>query len=100
MFALSIVEKLGAEDLTRGRDIAGTGTVDLEGRVGAIGGIHQKLIAARRNGARVFLLPRDNLAEARRGAPRGLELVPVGTVDEALAYLRGNHPAQAAAGNP
>jgi len=97
MFTLSIVEKLGAQDLTRDRDIAGTGTVDLEGHVGPIGGIHQKLVAAKRIGARVFLLPRDNLAEARRGAPRGLALVPVSTVDDALGFLRGG-AVQAASG--
>jgi PDZ domain-containing protein len=96
MFSLSIVEKLGPQDLTGDRDIAGTGTVDLDGRVGPIGGIRQKLIAAKRIGAKVFLLPRENLAEARRGAPRDLTLVPVGTVDDALAFLRGAPAARAA----
>jgi len=97
MFALSIVEKLGPEDLTRNRKIAGTGTIDYDGKVGPIGGIQQKLIAARRTGATIFLCPADNYGEARRGTPRGLELVSVRTIDDALAFLRGDTPAAAPA---
>lgn len=97
MFTLAIVDKLSEEDLTGGRRIAGTGTVDLDGNVGPIGGIRQKLIAAAREGADIFLTPRGNYEEARRFAPSGLTLVPVATVDEALAYLRQEHPAEAKA---
>jgi PDZ domain-containing protein len=96
MFALSIVEKLGPEDLTRDRKIAGTGTIDYDGNVGPIGGIQQKLIAARRTGATIFLCPSDNYAEAKQGKPRGLELIPVKTIDEALIFLRRNDSAAAA----
>jgi PDZ domain-containing protein len=96
MFALSIVEKLGPEDLTRGRKVAGTGTIDYGGKVGPIGGIQQKLIAARRTGATIFLCPQDNYDEARRGTPRGLDLVPVRTIDEALSFLRRDDTAAAA----
>jgi PDZ domain-containing protein len=96
MFALSIVEKLGKEDLTRDREIAGTGTIDNDGNVGPIGGIQQKLIAARRTGATIFLCPYDNYDEAKQGKPRGLDLIPVKTIDEALIFLRRGSSAAAA----
>lgn len=57
MFALGIIDKVGKEDLTDGRFIAGTGTIDSKGAVGPIGGIELKMLAARRAGATVFLAP-------------------------------------------
>lgn len=92
MFALSIVDSLTPDDLTGGAIIAGTGAIDTDGNVGAIGGIQQKIVGAlnRDEGpaARVFLVPEDNFAEAR-GAPVDDEilLVPVGTLNEALDVL-------------
>jgi PDZ domain-containing protein len=97
MFALSIIDKLTKEDLTGGRRIAGTGEIFLDGRVGRIGGISEKLVAARRQGATVFLVPDGNCAEARRSAPHGLHLVRVATLRDALAYLR--QPPAAAVGS-
>jgi PDZ domain-containing protein len=94
IFALSIIDKLTEEDLTGGRRIAGTGEILLDGRVGRIGGISEKLVAARRQGATVFLVPAGNCAEARRSVPDGLRLVKVATLDDALNYLR--QPATAA----
>jgi PDZ domain-containing protein len=94
IFALSIIDKLTEEDLTGGRRIAGTGEILLDGRVGRIGGISEKLVAARRQGATVFLVPEGNCAEARQAAPDGLRLVKVATLDDALNYLR--QPATAA----
>jgi len=88
MFTLSIIDKLTKEDLTGGRRIAGTGEIFLDGRVGRIGGIGEKLVAARRQGATVFLVPEGNCAEARRVAPDGLRLVKVANLHDALTYLR------------
>jgi Lon-like protease len=88
MFTLSIIDKLTKEDLTGGRRIAGTGEISLDGRVGRIGGISEKLVAARRQGATVFLVPAGNCAEARRAVPKGLHLVKVTALHDALAYLR------------
>jgi PDZ domain-containing protein len=99
MFALSIIEKLGKEDLTGDRLIAGTGILDFDGNVGEIGGIRQKMIAAKRRGATVFLTPIGNYDEARRVKPDGLEVVPVRTVRDALVYLRRTSPSRAA-GSP
>jgi PDZ domain-containing protein len=88
MFALGIVDKLRPADLTGGMFIAGTGTIDDDGVVGPIGGIQQKLVAARHAGATVFLVPAGNCAEAAAATPDGLRLVKVASVDQALASLQ------------
>jgi PDZ domain-containing protein len=87
MMALGIIDKLEPVDLTGGRIIAGTGTIDDNGRVGPIGGVPQKIIGAVDAGATVFLTPRDNCAEAVSNAVPGLLLVEVDTLDTALAAL-------------
>ncbi|MDQ6875783.1 MAG: PDZ domain-containing protein [Actinomycetota bacterium] len=87
MFALAIVDLLTPADLTGGMFIAGTGTIDGTGTVGPIGGIHQKLVAAKRAGAVVFLTPAANCAEASQLIPHGLRLVKVTTLRDALAAL-------------
>ncbi|MEU5787724.1 PDZ domain-containing protein [Micromonospora purpureochromogenes] len=87
MFALGIVDKLEPADLTGGKIIAGTGTIDDEGRVGPIGGIAQKLVGAKKAGAKVFLVPADNCAEAVRNPQPDLPLIRVGSLDEALTAL-------------
>jgi PDZ domain-containing protein len=87
MFALSIVDKLQPGSLTGGKHIAGTGEMAPDGKVGAIGGIAQKMRGARKVGATVFLVPAANCAEARRSVPDGLQLVRVETLRGALAAL-------------
>jgi PDZ domain-containing protein len=87
MFALGIVDKLEPGSLTAGRFIAGTGTIDDAGVVGPIGGIQQKLIGARHNGATVFLVPADNCAEALSSPPAGLKLVKVASLRGAVTEL-------------
>ena len=107
VFALSIIDLLGPEDLTGGEVIAATGTIDAEGVVGPIGGIVQKVLGATspdegRTPASVFLVPRSNLDEAR-GAPvdREVLLVPVDTLEDAVRALidlgQGRRPADALA---
>jgi PDZ domain-containing protein len=97
MFALGIIDKLDPEDLTGGAVIAGTGSIDAQGNVGPIGGVPQKLVAARNLGATAFLVPSPNCAEAVANAQPGLTLVRVDTLAEAvdgLAALRaGREPA-------
>jgi len=88
MFALGILEKVGQEELTGGRFIAGTGTIDFAGKVGPIGGIQLKMIAAREQGATVFLVPKDNCADALQRPPAGLQMVKVETLEGALDALR------------
>lgn len=87
MFALGILEKIGPQDLTGGRFVAGTGTINVDGSVGPIGGIPLKLIAAKHKGATAFLVPADNCAEASRKPPAGLKLVKVDSLTSALSAL-------------
>ncbi|MDH6575568.1 PDZ domain-containing protein [Kitasatospora sp. MAP5-34] len=87
MFSLGIVDKLTPNDITGGKFIAGTGTIDDDGKVGPIGGIAMKLIAARDKGAEYFFTPSDNCAEASKNTPGGLRLIKVDTLDGALKAL-------------
>jgi PDZ domain-containing protein len=89
MWALGLYDLLTPADLTQGRTIAGTGAIDRSGTVFPIGGVSEKLIAARRAGADVFLVPRQNLAEAKASAG-GLRLIPVGSLQDALDFLRSS----------
>jgi Lon-like protease len=88
MFTLGIIDKLTPQQETGGLHVAGTGTMDENGNVGAIGGIRQKMAAARADGATIFLVPASNCAEALRQVPDGLRLIKVTTVDDALAGLQ------------
>ncbi|MFD1507490.1 PDZ domain-containing protein [Georgenia yuyongxinii] len=83
MFALGIIDTLTPGEMTGGQDIAGTGTMNLAGEVGAIGGIRQKLIGARRDGAEWFLAPLRNCDEVVGHVPDGLQVVAVATMEEA-----------------
>ncbi|MGW7077522.1 YlbL family protein [Streptomyces sp. NPDC054866] len=87
MFALGIVDKLTPEDLTGGKFVAGTGTIDAKGKVGPIGGIGMKTVGARAKGAEYFLTPKDNCATAAKDVPDGLTLVKVDTIDDAVDAL-------------
>jgi PDZ domain-containing protein len=85
-FALEIYDRLTHRSLSRGRRIAVTGTVGLDGTVGPIGGVRQKAIAASAAGADLMLVPVANLAEARANAG-GVRVVGVRTFDEAKKVL-------------
>ncbi|MER7724029.1 PDZ domain-containing protein [Streptomyces sp. NPDC096323] len=87
MFSLGIVDKLTPGQLTGGKFIAGTGTIDDKGKVGPIGGINMKLVGARNAGARYFLTPDENCKAAASDTPDGLTLVRVKTIDDAKKSL-------------
>ncbi|MBC6462003.1 PDZ domain-containing protein [Actinomadura sp. HBU206391] len=87
MFSLAIFDKLTPGSLTGGRFIAGTGTITPEGEVGPIGGIQQKMIAAREAGATAFLTPARNCVEAAQAAPKGLRLIKADTLHSAVTSL-------------
>ncbi|MDR3082660.1 MAG: hypothetical protein LBV60_17330 [Streptomyces sp.] len=97
LFSLGIIDKLHGDgsggDLTGGRTVAGTGTIDASGRVGAVGGVALKTQAAYRDGASVFLVPKAECADAKAELPKGLRLVPVttlkGAVDALVALEQG-----------
>jgi PDZ domain-containing protein len=90
MQTLSLYNRLTENDITQGRRIAGTGTINANGSVGPIGGVRQKVISAVRANVDVFFVPADDYAEAleelstQRSAMR---LVPVATFQEALRAL-------------
>ncbi|MCX4729618.1 PDZ domain-containing protein [Streptomyces sp. NBC_01363] len=87
MFSLGIVDKLTPGNLTGGKFVAGTGTIDDKGKVGPIGGINMKLVGARNAGARYFLTPDENCKAAASDTPSGLTLVKVKTIDDAKKSL-------------
>jgi len=85
-FALDVMEELG-HNVDHGLRVAATGTIDLEGRVGPIGGVKQKVLGARKSGVDVFLVPAgDNAREAARYAD-GLKIIPVQSFRQALRAL-------------
>jgi PDZ domain-containing protein len=87
MFTLELINQLTDEDITRGRRIAGTGTIDRDGVVGPIGGVQQKVFGAIRAGADHVLVPAANYEDALVAAGDDISVVRVETVDDALAFL-------------
>jgi len=88
MFSLGLYDLLTPGDLTSGRTIAGTGTIAADGTVGPIGGIIDKVVAAQRVGASVFLVPKQNMAELQGVDTGDMRLIPVGTFDDAVSALQ------------
>jgi Lon-like protease len=91
LFTLGIIDKLNGDgaggDLTGGRTIAGTGTIDADGTVGAVGGVALKTQAAQRDGATVFLVPEEECSDAKAELPKGLRLIPVTSLKGAVSAL-------------
>ncbi|WP_405485308.1 PDZ domain-containing protein [Nocardia sp. NBC_00511] len=87
MFTLGLIDKLTTGDLSGGKFVAGTGTIDPDGKVGPIGGIQYKMIAAHDAGAQTFLVPAANCSEAAQRTPAGLRLVKVDTLSSAVDSL-------------
>jgi Lon-like protease len=100
MFSLEIYNQLTKKDLTKGYQIAGTGTIASDGKVGPIGGIEQKIIAADKAGAEIFFAPneegskhsnyRDALKTAKDIGTK-MKIVPIDTFDDAIKYLNTLH---------
>ena len=92
MLTLAIYSHLNQIDLTDGKTIVGTGTIDINGNVGEISGIKYKLIGAVNKHADIFLVPEgENYEEAKKVKKEkgyDIDLVPVETFDEALKYLK------------
>lgn len=87
MFALGIIDKLTPQDEVNGVIIAGTGTMDVDGTVGPIGGIRQKLAGARRDGATWFLAPARNCDEVVGNIPDGLRVAKIDTLHSARTAM-------------
>jgi PDZ domain-containing protein len=91
MFTLAVYDLVTGQDLTGGRKIAGTGTIDLEGNVGPIGGVQQKVVAAERAGAEYFLSPAENYPDALAIATH-ITVIKVATAQDAINFLRSLPP--------
>ncbi len=87
MFSLAVIDKLTTGELNGAKFVAGTGTIDPEGKVGSIGGITHKMQAAEEAGATVFLVPADNCDEAASARLDGLQLVRVEDLGQAVDAL-------------
>ena len=88
IFSLAVVDKLSPGELTQGRFVAGTGTINPAGEVGPIGGITHKIAAARDAGAEVFLVPAGNCAEALSANAGDMTLVKVDSLSGAVDALK------------
>jgi PDZ domain-containing protein len=86
MLSLAIYDRITPGDMLGGRIIAGTGTMDATGTVGAIGGIQEKIAGAEAAGAKVFFVPADNCQDTA-GVSTSMTLVKVSTLKEAIAAL-------------
>ena len=88
MFALGVVDEITPGSLTGGKDISGTGTIDMTGQVGPIGGIQQKMAGARESGSTFFLAPASNCNEVKGHEPKGMQVFAVNTLHEAVAATK------------
>ena len=90
IFSLGVYDTLTPGSLTGGADIAGTGTIGADGRVGPIGGIQQKIVAAADAGAKIFLVPPANCDSALHAdvTKDDILLVKAATLDSAVASLK------------
>jgi len=89
-FTLSLLDELTPGDLTGGRDIAVTGTIEPDGSVGEVGGVEQKTKAVEDSDAKLFLVPPQELKEATEAAGKGLKVVGVSSLDDAIKALAAN----------
>ncbi len=87
MYSLGLIDKITGENLSGGKIIAGTGTMDEDGNVGEIGGIRLKMLGAQRDGATWFLAPESNCSSVVGNIPQGLNVVKVSTLQDAYDAL-------------
>jgi PDZ domain-containing protein len=87
MLSLGIIDELTENDLSGGKIIAGTGTINYLGEVGSIGGIRQKLEGAKDNGAELFLAPVDNCQEVGAKSYKSMPVVAVKNLTEAVQAI-------------
>ena len=94
-FAIGIVELLTSENILQGKSVAVTGSIDSAGKVGSIGGVAEKILAAKKAGATLFMVPEANckdLAPNLATIPPGIKIAAVGSLEEAIAALNSEDP--------
>jgi PDZ domain-containing protein len=87
MYALAIIDSLTPGELTHGLVIAGTGTIQIDGTVGSIGGIRQKVVGAEAAGATHILVPEGNYESALTAESTSIQIVPIGSIENAISFL-------------
>ncbi len=87
IFTLGLVDLLTQEDLLQGRNIAGTGTIAVDGGVGPIGGVTEKIIGAKRAGASILFISTQNCNELPAEV-EGIQVIAIEKIDQAIEYLR------------
>ncbi len=90
MMSLAIYNALTENDITKGYNIAGTGTISNDGIVGEIGGVKYKVLGASKNGVDIFFCPKENYKEAmdiKKKRDLDIEIVKVKTLEDAIKYL-------------
>jgi PDZ domain-containing protein len=85
---LTLIDKLSRASISGNVPIAATGTIDVHGNVGDVGGVAQKTVAVQRAGAKYFFVPQVEVATAKANASPGLTIVGVTTLDQVLRDLR------------
>jgi PDZ domain-containing protein len=86
-FTLEVLDVLTKGELTGGHKVAATGTIELDGSVGEVGGVAQKAVAVEAAGVDLFLVPKAEVAEARKHASKKLRIEPVENLQDALRIL-------------
>ena len=86
-FALGVIDAITPGELTGGRKVAATGTIDLNENIGPVGGVFQKTAAVQDRDADVFLVPPQEYDDAVKRAGRDIKVVKVATLDDAIAAL-------------
>ena len=87
MMALNVYNNLIPQDITNSMVVAGTGTIEIDGSVGPVGGIKQKIIAAKRAGAELILVPIANFEEAKPFETDNTAIIAVESFDDALSVI-------------
>lgn len=93
MLSLAIYNKLIDKDITKGKKVVGTGTIDIYGNVGKIDGVKYKILGAVKNKADLFICPEENYEEAikvKKEHKLDLKIISVKTFDEVINYLEEN----------
>jgi PDZ domain-containing protein len=89
-FTLTLLDELTPGELTGGGKIAVTGTIEDKGEVGPVGGVEQKTISVRKSGAKLFIVPSSEVAEAKKFAGSKMKVIGVDTLDQAVEALGAN----------
>ena len=87
MMALNVYNSLTQDDLTWGTKVAGTGTIEIDGSVGPVGGVKQKVIAAKKAGSSLILVPTANFDDAKPYIDENTAIVAVDTFNQALDVI-------------